>query len=120
MASDTIALDRTGPQAVKITPRKRAKNASVKAQVKVVVSEAVIAKSINRRSVVLTRNGTKVSVKVVYRPARHTILLRPTEPLKAGTYHLTIRTTITDVLGNRWDGIKSKRGLQPTRSTFTV
>ena len=74
------------------------------------VSEAVIAKSINRRSVVLTRNGTKVSVKVVYRPARHSILLRPTKPLKAGTYHLTVRTTITDVLGNRWDGIKAKRG----------
>ena len=120
VASDTIALDSTGPRAVRITPRKRAKNASVKAQVEVVVSEAVTATGIDARSVVLTRNGTKVSAKVVYRPARHSILLRPTEPLKAGTYHLTIRTTITDVLGNRWDDSQSKRGLQPTRSTFTV
>ena len=54
-----------------------------------------------------------------YVPSRHAIRLVPVEKLQPGTYKVKVKTRVTDVAGNRFDG-KMKPGLQPLVWTFEV
>ena len=119
IAQDKIVLDTVGPRATKVVPAKGAKDVAPTRKIKITATEALDAKSLTAHNVVLTRNFKRVEVHLVYKPGQHKIVLEPTSPLKPGDYRLKVRTRVRDLVGNRWDA-KSKSGLQPTVSRFTV
>jgi hypothetical protein len=61
----------------------------------------------------------RVKSWITYIDSRRTIVLKPRKPLKSGDYRVVVKTTVTDVVGNRFDA-NQKAGLQQLTWTFTV
>jgi hypothetical protein len=117
-ASDTIVLDTTGPRPKKFKPG-RNDHVGPTAKVRVVATEALDPKTVTKVGIVLRHAGVRVKGKVGYVAARHKIVLQPRRPLAPGTYRVVVKTTVTDVLGNRFDA-KPEPGLQRLTWTFLV
>ena len=126
VASDGITLalpDTTGPKATKTKPANKAKSVKVTTKVKVTVSEALLAGSVNKNTVVLRAKGSskKVKAKVTYNVAKKKITLTPNKALKKNTkYKVTVTSGVKDVAGNAFDAKPAKADAQALRFSFTT
>jgi subtilisin-like proprotein convertase family protein len=118
-ASDTVLLDTTSPTAKKVKPQRNARDVGRRVRVRVVVTEALDPTTLSKQTAVLKRNGVRVKSWITYIDSRRTIVLKPRKPLKSGDYRVVVKTSVTDVVGNRFDASK-KAGLQQLTWTFTV
>ena len=84
LAATTTRASRPGRVRSHSRPRERRRTCPRRELLlKVVATEALDPKTLNRRSVVLTRNGHRVATDLVYNPAKHKIVLRAEGPAQA-------------------------------------
>ncbi len=100
-ASDSITLDTAAPKAKKLSPKKNAKDVSVKTKVSFVASERLDASTVTKKTVKLTAGGKTAKAKVSYSDSKKRVTLKPAKNLKSDTkYKVKITSRVTDLAGN--------------------
>lgn len=114
--------DTTPPRVTRTVPVAEAADVDPSSELIVILSEEMVATSIDATTFELfeSGSGTKVAASVSYSASTDQAVLDPAEPLQRGAiYEARVSTEARDLAGNRLDQ-NSLRGLQQKAWSFTV